>query len=65
MAHFVQIGIFSRVDETHVSLERKPYVLQAGASSTLFPYENRVIFSKEYIQQIRCSKAEMGSVSSK
>jgi hypothetical protein len=35
-----QIGIFSTVDETHVSLKRKPYVLEAGASSTLFPYEN-------------------------
>jgi hypothetical protein len=33
-----QIGISSYVEVTHVSLERKPSVLEAGASSTLFAH---------------------------
>jgi hypothetical protein len=28
------------VEETHVSLERKPFVLEAGASNTVFPCYN-------------------------
>jgi hypothetical protein len=30
-----QLGLFSLGEETQVSLERKPWVLEAGASSTL------------------------------
>jgi hypothetical protein len=37
---FLKIGIFSQIEETPISLERKPYVLEEGASSTLFPCEN-------------------------
>jgi hypothetical protein len=37
---FFQIGLFSKVEETHVSLERKPTVLEARASTTLFPCKN-------------------------
>jgi hypothetical protein len=36
----VKIGVFSKVEETQVSLQRKQSVLEAGASSTLFPCEN-------------------------
>jgi hypothetical protein len=32
---FLQIGLFSRVEEAHVSLERKPSVLEAEASGTV------------------------------
>jgi hypothetical protein len=39
----VQIGLFSYNDERHVSLERNPFVSRAVASSTSFPYENRVL----------------------
>jgi hypothetical protein len=35
-----QIGLFSKVKETHLSLERQPSVLEGGASSTLLPCEN-------------------------
>jgi hypothetical protein len=35
-----QIGLFSSVEETHVSLERKPSGLEAGASSPLFHCES-------------------------
>jgi hypothetical protein len=34
------IGLLSRVDETHASFERRPFALEAGACSTLFPCEN-------------------------
>jgi hypothetical protein len=34
------IGLSNLVDETYVSLERKPSVLKAGASSALFPHKN-------------------------
>jgi hypothetical protein len=37
---FLQIGLFSKVEETHTSLERNPYVLQAVALMTLYPSEN-------------------------
>jgi hypothetical protein len=36
----LQIGLFSKFEEIHVSLERKPSVFEAGAYSTLFPCEN-------------------------
>jgi hypothetical protein len=35
-----QIDLFSLDDETHVSLKRKPSVLVAAASITLFPCDN-------------------------
>jgi hypothetical protein len=35
-----QIVLFSGVEETHASFERKLSVLETGASSTLFPWEN-------------------------
>jgi hypothetical protein len=42
------ICLFSRVDETYVSLERNPFVLAAVACSTLFPSEYWVSFQKEH-----------------
>jgi hypothetical protein len=56
-----QIGLFSSVEETEVSLRRKSCLLEAGASSTLFPFENWVSFCKEYFLQIRIFKVETGS----
>jgi hypothetical protein len=35
-----QIGLYSRVAETNISLERNPFVIEAKASNTLFPCEN-------------------------
>jgi hypothetical protein len=35
-----QIGIFSSIEETHVSLQGKPSVLEAGTYISLFPCEN-------------------------
>jgi hypothetical protein len=35
-----QIGPLSRVEETYVSLKRKPSLLETGAPGTLFPCEN-------------------------
>jgi hypothetical protein len=32
-----QIGLFSSGEETHLSHERKSFVLEAGASCTFFP----------------------------
>jgi hypothetical protein len=37
---FFQRGLYREVDKTHVSLEREPFGLEAGASSTWFPCEN-------------------------
>jgi hypothetical protein len=34
---FFQIAIFNRGEETHVSFQRKPSVLEAAAFSILFP----------------------------
>jgi hypothetical protein len=31
------LGLFSSVEETHVSLQRKPTMLETAASSTFFP----------------------------
>jgi hypothetical protein len=36
----LQLCVLSEVEETHVSLERKPSALEAGRSGTLFPCEN-------------------------
>jgi hypothetical protein len=44
--HFVPNKIFSLVKETHVTLERKPSLLEAAASSTLFFCENWVSFER-------------------
>jgi hypothetical protein len=41
-----QIGHFCYVEETHVSLERKPSVLEEGATSTLFPCEFLLVFER-------------------
>jgi hypothetical protein len=40
------IGLCSWVEETHVSLERKPLTLEGGEFTTLFPCENRVSFER-------------------
>jgi hypothetical protein len=40
----LQIDLFSYVEGTHVSLERKPSVLEAGASSTFFFHLRFVLF---------------------
>jgi hypothetical protein len=52
-------------DETHVSLQRQPPVLEALATRTLFPYENQLRFLMKYFLQLRCFKVEVGSVCSK
>jgi hypothetical protein len=39
-----QVDLSSWVEETHVSLKRKPPVLEAEACSTLLPSENWIIF---------------------
>jgi hypothetical protein len=36
------------VEETHVSLQRQPFVLEVEACSTWFPCENCVRFWKEF-----------------
>lgn len=54
------IALLSCIEKTHGSRERKPSVLEAGSSGTLFPCENRVNIWKEYFQPIidlRCTKA--------
>jgi hypothetical protein len=38
----------SRVEETHVSLQRKPCMLEAAESSALFHCENGVSFRMRY-----------------
>jgi hypothetical protein len=35
-----QIDIFCKVEEIQLSLERKPSMLEAGASSILLPWDN-------------------------
>jgi hypothetical protein len=55
------LGLFSSVEETHVSLQRKPTVLEAAASSTFFPCENRLRISMKYFLQLTCFKGEVGS----
>jgi hypothetical protein len=40
------VGLFSLVEETHVSLEKNPFILDSGASGTLFSCENFVSFGK-------------------
>jgi hypothetical protein len=64
-AHFVHIDLFSLVEETHVYLQRTPSVLEAGASSTLFPCENWGSFWMECFLQLRCFKEEIDSLFSK
>jgi predicted hydrocarbon binding protein len=43
---WLQTGIFRGIEETHVSLQRKPSVVEAAACSTLTPCENCVSFGK-------------------
>jgi hypothetical protein len=45
-------SLFSWVEETHVSIERKPSMLLVGSPSTLFPCETWVMFWKEYFLKI-------------
>jgi hypothetical protein len=54
----MQIGLVSLLEETRVSLKRKPSVLQGGAYSTFLPSENRVAFLNEYFLQIRFQGGE-------
>jgi hypothetical protein len=61
----LQIGLFSWVEETHVSLQTTPSVLEAGASSTLPLCDNWVNFWKEYFLLHRFSKVELGSLCSR
>jgi hypothetical protein len=39
-----QIGLFCLLEEIHISLKRKPSVLEAETSNTLFTSENPVNF---------------------
>jgi hypothetical protein len=44
-----QIDLFSWIEETEVSLQRKPSMVEAAASSTLFPCYNWVSFSNKNV----------------
>jgi hypothetical protein len=46
-ALFVPNRPIQQVDETHISFERNSFLIEAVASSTIFPCENWVRFSKE------------------
>jgi hypothetical protein len=37
---WIQIGLFTSVEETHVSLQQRLSVLEAAGISTMFPYED-------------------------
>jgi hypothetical protein len=50
-----QISLYSRVQETHKSLERNPSVLEAVAASIFFPHWIE-LFSVEYFKQLLISK---------
>jgi hypothetical protein len=41
-----QIVLFSRVEETHVYLDRKPSTVEGGASSTCFSLINELVFER-------------------
>jgi hypothetical protein len=43
---FFQICLFTLVEGTHVSLERKPFVLAAGASTTFYPVRIELFFGR-------------------
>jgi hypothetical protein len=60
-----QIGLFSRHEETQLSVQRQPSVVEAGSSRTVFPWENSDSFGKEYFLKIIVLKVEIGSVCSK
>jgi hypothetical protein len=57
-----QVGLFSWVEKTHASLQRKPSILETGPSRTLFPCENWARFSKEYLLQVRFYKVDVDSL---
>jgi hypothetical protein len=54
------IGLFSRLEETHVSLQRKPSMLEAAAASTLFSSVTCVSFGKECFLRLWFFKVEIG-----
>ena len=43
---FSQIGLFLQGDVTHVSLKRKPSVLEAGAFTHCFPVRLELLFER-------------------
>jgi hypothetical protein len=59
--YLFQIDPINWVEEIHVSLQRKPSVLEAGASTSFFPCENLVSFWKQYFLQILTFTVEKGS----
>jgi hypothetical protein len=61
----LQVDLFSWVEEIHVSLEIKPSMLEAEATSTLIPYENWFKLGKEYCLQITIFRVEKGNFCSK
>jgi hypothetical protein len=62
MPSLLQKGLLSWVEKTHVSLQWKPSMIEAAASSTLFPCERCGSFWKEYFLLILHFKVEKGSV---
>jgi hypothetical protein len=54
----LQTVLLCKVEEIHVSLKRKPSVLESGASSTLIPCEKGGGFWKKYFMQIKLLKVE-------
>jgi hypothetical protein len=62
---FLQTVKISTVEETHVSLQRKPCMLEDAEPSTLFPCENGVSFRMICFLQGAFFKVEIGSLCSK
>jgi hypothetical protein len=58
------MGLFSKVEGTHESLETNPSLFVAGASSTLLPSRNSVTSGKECFLKIILFKVGKGSLGS-
>jgi hypothetical protein len=57
----LQIDLFSKVEVIHVSLKRKPSVLESDASRALIPCEEGVNFRKKCFMQITDFMGDYGS----
>jgi hypothetical protein len=63
--HFDKTGLCSWIEETGVSLGRKPSMLEVGASYTFFHYVNWVSFWTVYCLHLRDFKLQKYSLCSK
>jgi hypothetical protein len=57
-----QIGVFRLLEETHVSVQRETFFLEADTSSTWFSCENCISFCREYFLQLWLFKVDISSV---